>query len=98
MCKLHGWHCSVLFDEAKNSGEHRNVIIRPNPQILRTDPRFRQHGRGFGKNNPRSTHSPAAQMNEVPLVRVSVHARVLAHGRYSNAISQMNFSNLKGRE
>src|ERR1700676_3165375 len=71
MGELHSGHCSLFFDKAENVRKHRDVVVRPNPQILRTDPRFRQYRRRLGEDNRRSAHSSAAQMYEMPVVRVS---------------------------
>jgi hypothetical protein len=76
----------LILDETENPRQHRNVIVRPNPQILRTDSCFRKHGRGLGHHHRGATHGAASQMHEVPIVRESVRARILAHRGNADAI------------
>ncbi len=95
MRQLHAWHRALLFDEAKDAREHGNVIVLPYAQILRADASFGKHGARFGHHHCRSSHRAAAQVNEVPVVREAVDARILTHRRHANAIPEMHLANFE---
>ena len=71
-----------------------DVIVFPQSQILGRDSPLGKNGRGFGKYQSRPTHGTASQMNQVPVIAVSVLARVLAHGGDENAVRNADTSQL----
>jgi hypothetical protein len=89
MGDLHRWDAVLLFDESGDAGQHWNVLITPNAQILGRDPPFRGHRRGFRKHDRRTANRPAGQMDEVPVVGKAIYARVLAHGRHDDSVRQL---------
>ena len=63
MRQLHRGNRAVLFDEAEDAREHRDVIVLPDAQILRADAAFGKHGGRLGHHHRRSAHRAAAQMH-----------------------------------
>ena len=93
MRQLHSGDATLLMNEANNSRQWFNVVVAPDAEILRTDSRLGQNRRCFGKYQPSSTDGAAAQMDEMPVVRKSLVARILAHGRDKHAVGKVNVSN-----
>ena len=71
---------------------------RPDAQISWGDAPFCQYSRRFGHHHRRSAHCAAAQVHQMPIVRESVDARVLAHRRHADAIPKCHFTNLERSE
>src|SRR3954462_12002842 len=67
--------------------------VVPDTEILRTNPAFRKNSRRFRQDKASSADRTAAEMNEMPLVRVSVDARILAHRRDEYSIGKGEVSN-----
>ena len=80
MRQLHSGDAALLMNEADNSLQWFDMIVAPDAEILRTDAGLGQNGGRFGKNQASSTNCAAAQVHEMPVVRKSVVARILAHG------------------
>jgi len=55
--------------------------------------RPRENGRCLGQDQSGTTYRTAAEMNEMPVVSVSIVARILAHRRDEHPISKFYFSN-----
>ena len=93
MRQLHSGSAALPMNEAHDSRQHLNVIVLPDAQILRADPPLRQYRRGLGEHQSRSAHGAASQMHQVPVVRISIVARVFAHRRNKRAIGKRNITN-----
>src|SRR5579872_5796578 len=93
MRKLNSREASLLVNETYNSCQGFRVSVAPNPQILRADACLGRHRSCFAKHNRRSAHRAASKVNEVPVIRQSVRARILAHRRNRNAVPQRHPSN-----
>jgi capsid portal protein len=57
------------------------MFIFPYAEILGTDAPFWNYGICFRKHDRSAANSPAAKMDEMPVVSEAVGARVLAHRR-----------------
>src|SRR6267142_2639745 len=93
MRQLHPSHAALLMNKPDDSSQRINVIIHPDAQVLRTDPALGKNGSCFGKYQPCTAYCPAAQMHEMPVARVSVSARVLAHRRNKYTVRKRNIPN-----
>src|SRR5712664_749625 len=93
MRQLHPSHAALLVNKPHDASQRLNVIVFPAAQVLRTNPAFGKNGSSFGKHQSRAANRPAAQMHEVPVVRKSVRARVLAHRRNKYAVRKRNIPN-----
>src|SRR4029434_4203811 len=79
--------------EGHNPAKCFDVIVTPNPEILRTDATFGKDCRCFRQHEPGAADSAAAQMDKMPIVREAIHARVLAHRRDEHPIGKFYFAN-----
>ena len=70
-----------------------NMIILPEAEVLWTDSALRQNRGGFGKYQSSAANGAAAKMYEMPIVRGSVGAGVLTHGRDKHAVRECDISN-----
>src|SRR5467141_4073618 len=93
MRQLHPSHAALLMNKPHDPSQRLNVIIHPDAQVLRTNPALGKHGSCFGKHQSSRAYCPAAQMHEMPVVRVSVRAGVLAHRRNKYAVRKRNIPN-----
>src|SRR5260370_2030392 len=91
--QLNPGHASLLMNKPDDSSQRLNVIIHPDAQVLGTNPTFGKHSSRFGKHQSSTADCPAAQMREMPVVRVSVRAGVLAHRRNKYAVCKRNVPN-----
>src|SRR4051812_14384979 len=98
MRELHRRDRALSFDETKDAREHLDLLVFPKPKILRTDATFR-HDRGrFRHDHRRAADRTRAEMDEMPVVREAVLARILTHRRDTNAIPQLHIAELERRE
>src|SRR2546425_11050342 len=63
--------------------------------ILRTDARFGEHRRRLYHHESGATDCAAPQMDKMPVVRVAIHAGVLAHRRDDDAVAQGHVAKLE---
>jgi hypothetical protein len=91
--KLHTGNTALLVDKSYDSGQWLDLIVTPYTEVLRTDPPLREDGCSLRKHQSRAAHRTASQMNEVPVVREPINARVLAHRRNEHAVRKFNISN-----
>src|SRR5260370_30403126 len=81
------------MNTADDSRQRLNVIVHPDAQVLRTDPSLGKNCSCFRQHQSSATYRPAAEMHEMPVVRVSVSAGVLAHRRNKYAVRKRNIPN-----
>src|SRR5258708_3575757 len=93
MRQLHPGHAALLMNKPRDSSQRLDVFVHPDAQVLRTNPALRKNCSCFGKHQSSATDRPAAQMHEMPVVRVSVRAGVLAHRRNKYAVRKRNIPN-----
>jgi hypothetical protein len=98
MRELHARHRALRLDEAEDAREHLDVLVCPQPEIVRADPALGQHGRRLGEHRRGAADGAAAEVHEVPVVREAVAARVLAHRRDENPVSQPDVAELERGE
>jgi len=95
MRQLHTGYTALLMNEPDYPGQRFNVIVTPDTKVLRTDAGLGKNGSRLGKHQSSSAYRPAAQMNKMPIVRVSIGAGVLAHRRDENTICKRKIPNGK---
>jgi hypothetical protein len=88
--QLHSSHGPLLMNKPDDSSQRLNVRVHPDTQVLRTNPALGKNRSGFGKHQSSTANRAAAQMNEMPVVRVSVIAGVLAHRRNKYTVPKRN--------
>ena len=93
MSQLHSRDAPLLMNEADDSIQHLDVAVVPNTEILRTDPSLRQNRSRLGKYQPGAGDRATTEMNEMPVVSVSVLARILTHRRDEHPIGKGQVSN-----
>src|SRR6185436_18692925 len=75
-----------------------DVRMIPDAEILRADASFRGHGGCFREHERRSTHRACAEVNEMPVGREAVDARVLTHRRDDQAMGKGEIAERDGIE
>src|SRR5438477_4049839 len=93
MSQLHSGDAPLFINETNNSTEHLDMAVGPDAEVLRTDASFRKNGRCFGQNQSRTSDGATSKMNQMPVVRVSVVARILTHRRDEHPIGKVQISN-----
>jgi hypothetical protein len=96
--KLNAGVNALFMDEPRNARQKLDVVVFPDSQVLRANPPFRRYRCSFGKNQARATHSPAAEMDQVPVIGKAVGARILAHRRNHDAVGKLDASKAKRRK
>jgi hypothetical protein len=84
--QLHTGDAALRVDEANDAREHVDVFVAPDAEIVRADAAFWQDRRRFGQHEPGAADRTAAEVDEVPVGREPIAARVLAHRRYEHAV------------
>ena len=95
MRQLHAGDTALLMNETDDPSQRFSVPVAPDTKIVRANAALGKNGRCLSKHQPGAAHCSAAQMDEMPVVGVTVGARVLAHGRDENAICKLEISNRK---
>ena len=88
MRELHTGNAAVLLDEMKDARERLDVVVAVDAEIGGTDAAALRDRRRFRQDQSRAANRPAAQVHEMPVVRKSVEARVLAHRRHHDPVAQ----------
>ena len=89
---------ALRIDEARYPLERLEMPLAPGPEVLRRNASFRRDRGGFRKHERRAANRPRAKMGEMPIVRVAVDRRILAHRRNANAIGEVNVAQAKFAE
>src|SRR5438552_477281 len=93
MGQLHSGDAPSFMNETDYSTQHLDVPIGPDAEVLRADASLGENGRCFSKDQSGATYRTAAKMNEMPVVSVSILARILTHRRDEHPISKVQVSN-----
>src|ERR1700730_699042 len=90
MGQLQSGHRSIGVNELGNAGQHRNVFVRPDPEIPGSNPPARLDGGSFRHHEPGATNGPRTQMSQMPIRRESILCPILAHRRNPDAVTQVD--------
>jgi hypothetical protein len=93
MGQLHSGDASLFVNETDDPTQHFDVLVVPDTEVLRTDASLRKNGRCLSQDQSGTTYRTAAEMNEMPVVSVSIVALILTHRRDEHPISKFYFSN-----
>src|ERR1700690_2068785 len=93
MSQLHSGYAALFMNEANDPRERFNMIVLPDAEILRADTSVGKNGSCFGEHQSGATDGAAAQMDEMPVVRVSIGAGVFAHRRNKHAVRKCDIAN-----
>ena len=72
MGQLHSGYAPLFMNETDDSTQHLDVPVGPDAEILRADASLGKNGRCLSHDQPGATDRATAEMNEMPVVRVSV--------------------------
>src|SRR5260221_1053639 len=86
--QLQSGHRSIGVNELGDAGQHRNVFVRPNPDIPGSNSSARLDGGGFGHHEPGTTNGSRAQVNQMPIRCESILRPILAHRGDPDAVAQ----------
>ncbi len=74
MRQLHPGQAALTVNKAHDAGQHLDVTIVPQAQILRADAPLGHDRRRFREDQRGAAYRPAAQVHEMPFVREPVAA------------------------
>src|SRR4051812_28880721 len=81
------------MNETDDPAQHLDVLVAPDAEILGTDAPLGKYGGCLSQDQSGATNRAAAEMNEMPVARESVPARILAHRRDEHPIGKRQISN-----
>src|SRR5216117_3670173 len=81
------------MNETNDSTQHLDVLVAPDAEILGTDAPLGKNRGCLSQHQSSATHRATPEMNEMPVVSVSVAARILTHWRDEHPISKRQISN-----
>jgi hypothetical protein len=73
MCQLNGWDRSYFFDKFRTASQRLYVAIVPNAHIFRANAAACLDGRSLDHDQGCSADSAAAEMNQMPVRRGTLH-------------------------
>src|ERR1700730_8350248 len=81
------------MNEPDDSSQRFNVLVTPDAKVLRTNATLGKNGRCLGQHQTSAAHGAATEMDEVPVVGVSIATGVLAHRRDKHTSRKLKISN-----
>src|SRR5439155_24558739 len=84
--ELHAGAGALGMNEPDDPFDRLGVSIAPDPEIVGTDPSLGRHRGGFSEDERGAADGAAPEVDEMPVVREAVDARVLAHRRDDDPI------------
>src|SRR5205814_9096543 len=84
-----------FMNETDDSAQHLDVLIAPDSEILGTDASLGKNSGCLGQHQSGATDRATPEMNEMPVVRESLAARILTHQRDEHPIGKRQISNRK---
>jgi hypothetical protein len=91
--QLHSGYASLFMNKTNDSIQHLDVLVVPDAEILGTDASLGKNGGCLSQNEAGATHRATPEMNEMPIVGVSIVTRVLTHRRDEHPIGKRQISN-----
>ena len=89
---------SLRVDELSDAGQVGNVFVGVDAEIRGRDAALRDDGRCLKENEAGSALGAAAEVDHMPVVGEAVLRGVLAHGRNTDAVGEMDRAKLKRRK
>ena len=77
--QLHSGDAALVVNETNDTPQRLDMSIAPDAKVLRTDAALGQDRGRFGHHQSRAADRATAEMDEMPVVRQTVAARVLTH-------------------
>lgn len=98
MCQLDTWNRALALNEGCDPAQVVDLIVVPQTEIGIRNASLGFHGSSFRNHQPCTAHRAATQMNQVPIVRKSIFARIFAHRRDGDPIRERDTTDRKWRE
>ncbi|CRW93487.1 hypothetical protein PAERUG_P6_East_of_England_6_IMP_1_03_09_02259 [Pseudomonas aeruginosa] len=86
------------LDETGDAMQRLDMRVAPDAEVVSGDAPLGQHRGGFDYHQAGAAHRAAAQVHEMPVVGQALLRRVLAHGRYGDAVGQGDLTQAKRLE
>src|SRR5207248_8902173 len=84
---------ALVVNETNDTPQRLHMSVAPDAKILRTDAALRQDRGRFSHHQSRAPNRATAEMDEMPVVRQTVAARVLTHRRDKDAVGELQIPN-----
>src|SRR5258708_11196345 len=91
MRQLHPRYGTMLANKLRNWPPGINVCVPINTSVGRGNSSPLLDCSGFSENQSCATYSAAAEMHQMPELRMPFHSGIFAHGRNHNAVLQLQF-------
>jgi hypothetical protein len=78
----------LSVDEAHDAREAGDMPFVVDAEVLRADAAHRRHRRRLREHERRAAHCASAEVDEMPVAREAVDARVLTHGTDDEAMRE----------
>ncbi len=95
MRELNAGAGALRIDETRDSLERLEMPFVPGAEILRRNPALGRDRGSLGEHQRRAANRPRGEMGEMPIVRVTVNARILAHRRNTDPVGEVNIAHAK---
>ena len=98
MSELDPRNGTLACEETGDRPQVLDLRVAPEPQVAMRPSAILFDGSRFDEDKARSAQGEAAEMNQVPIIRLSVPGPILAHGRNGDAILERDLAQLEGGE
>ena len=88
--ELHAGYCSLRRYKCKDTRQHLDLFVFPQSEIIWTNTTFRGDRSRFRHHQRSATYRATPQMNEMPVIREPIDARILAHRRDADSITKFD--------
>ena len=95
MRELNSGAGALQIDETRDPLERLEMPFAPGAEILRRNPALGRDGGGLGEHQRRAANRPRSEMGEMPIVGVTVNARILAHRRDADPVGEVDVAHAK---
>src|ERR1700756_3599035 len=69
------------------------MFVFPDAEVMRTDAGFQKNGRCFRQHESRPADCATSEMDKVPIVGVTIDARILTHRRDKHTVAELEVAN-----
>ena len=95
MRELDAGACALIFHEARDPLERLEMLFAPDAKILRRNAALGRYRGGLREYQRGAADCARGKMREMPIIRVAVDRRILAHWRNDDAVGEVDVAHAK---